>query len=259
MHRTAAILVSLGLAAGALGGLLGIGGGALVVPGLVFFLGFNQHKAHGTSLAVVLCMSAGSVATYWSHGNIDWRLAGEMAVGGVAGAWLGTKVVSAIKGKVLRRVFCVFMALVGIRMIFDGCLTTHGAPDRATHRMLSDGMLFAVAAALATGLTTGFMSALLGIGGGVVMVPAMVLLLCVSQHTAQGVSLAAMMPTAFTGMVLHREMGNVDFRVAKWVGLGAIAGGIAGSSVAGSLDASLLKLIFGLFLVMMSVLMAVRR
>ena len=249
----------MGLAAGALGGLLGIGGGALVVPGLVFFLRFDQHKAHGTSLAAVLCMSAASVGTYWSHGNVDWRLAGEVAVGGVAGAWLGANVVSAIKGKALRRVFCVFMALVGIRMILGGCLAAHSASACAPHHVLPDGAFFATAAALATGLVTGFMSALLGIGGGVVMVPAMVLLLCVSQHTAQGVSLAAMMPTAFTGMVFHREMGNVDLRVAKWVGLGAIAGGIAGSSIAGSLDASLLKLIFGLFLVMMSVLMALKR
>ena len=240
-----------------LGGLLGIGGGALVVPGLVFFLGFNQHRAHGTSLAVVLCMSAGSVATYWSHGNIDWRLSGEMAVGGVAGAWLGANVVSAIKGGVLRRVFCVFMALVGIRMIFGGCFAAHGAAACAPHHVLPGGAFWATAAALATGLTTGLMSALLGIGGGVVMVPAMVLLLCVSQHTAQGVSLAAMIPTALTGMVFHRHMGNVDLRVAKWVGLGAMREVIAGSSIAGSLDASLLKLIFGcVSRYLMSVLMA---
>ncbi|MGB9620760.1 MAG: TSUP family transporter, partial [Armatimonadota bacterium] len=60
-HRTVYILLGLGVSAGLLGGLLGIGGGAIIVPGLVFFLNFDQHRAHGTSLAVVLAMSLASV------------------------------------------------------------------------------------------------------------------------------------------------------------------------------------------------------
>jgi hypothetical protein len=239
-----------------MGGLLGIGGGTVIVPGLVFFLHFNQHKAHGTSLAAVLIVSVASVATYWSHGHVEWRLSGVMAIGGVAGAWLGASAASAIESSVLRRVFSAFLVLVGIRMIVGGCFGGENGTHASMRLAELAGTLPGIAMVLATGLVSGFVSGLLGIGGGIVSVPAMVLLLCVEQHTAQGISLGAIIPTVITGMLMHHNMGNVEFRVAKWIGLGAVAGGIAGASLAGHLSTHLLKLIFGGFIVIVAALMA---
>ena len=246
------------MSAGLLGGLLGIGGGSIVVPGLVFFLRFDQHKAHGTSLAVVLAMSAASVTAYSRGGHIDWLLAAEMAFGGVFGAFAGARVVAALNGPMLRWIFALFLLVVGVRMIAAGLLEPNGAAQ-AQHALSGLSIQAHVLIAVATGVLTGFLSSLLGIGGGMVMVPAMVLLLGVDQHTAQGVSLAAIMPTALTGMFLHHNMGNVEPRVAKWVGAGAIGGGIAGAGTAALLPGRTLKLVFGVFLVVMSVLMALKK
>lgn len=249
------LLIVLGLIAGIAGGLLGIGGGALVVPGLVFLLNFNQHRAHGTSLAAVLAMSTAGTLTYWHHGHIDWLLTIEVAAGGMAGAMIGARIVGAIKSRTLQLMFCAFLALAGGRMIVAGLAQgANGVNTACIHYTLASVMF-----AVLIGVASGMLSAILGVGGGVVMVPAMVLLLCVPQKTAQGVSLAAIAPIAFTGMLAHRAMGNVDSRAAVWVGLGGLAGAVTGATAMSGLASSALKLAFGAFLIIMSAMLVLKR
>ncbi|MDP4692095.1 MAG: sulfite exporter TauE/SafE family protein, partial [Ilumatobacteraceae bacterium] len=81
-------IVLVGLAAGLLSGIFGVGGGILIVPGLVFFAKMDQRRAHGTSLAAVLPISISSLATYWAHDHVDWPVALFLAIGAVAGALL---------------------------------------------------------------------------------------------------------------------------------------------------------------------------
>ncbi len=262
-YRTIAILIGIGLCSGALGGLLGLGGGAFVVPALVFFLAFEQHKAHGTSLAVVLAMSVSSVITYSLHHYIDLMLALQIAIGGVFGAMIGGGIVNRIKSVALRRMFSVFLLAAGLKMSLDGYKMLHdiylglAQPGAATV-----GLSFSLAGmwlALGTGVLTGFLSALLGVGGGIIMVPMLTMLLRLPQQPAQGISLAAMMPIAFTGMLKHHKLGNVDLTVAKWTSVGAVIGGVAGSCVANALDPGRLKIAFGVFVVLMAALMAMKR
>jgi len=101
-----------------------------------------------------------------------------------------------------------------------------------------------VALGLALGLFTGVLSGLLGVGGGVVMVPGMVLLLGVDQHTAQGVSLAVVVLTAIAGAVTHYRQDNVKMEVVPLVAPGAVLFGLVGSWLAGGVDAQLLTRIF---------------
>ncbi|MCX8053634.1 MAG: sulfite exporter TauE/SafE family protein [Armatimonadetes bacterium] len=258
-YITATILLGTGIAAGFVGGLLGIGGGTVIVPSLVFFLNFNQHKAHGTSLAAVFMVSTAGVAVYYLHGYVEWRLAGVMAIGGVVGAWLGATIAAMINSTVLRRVFCVFLAMVGVRMIVGGFLRGDIGPAAAERVVELTGTFRGILISLGTGLASGCVSGLLGIGGGGISIPAMVLLLGIDQHTAQGISLGAIVPTVVAGMLMHHGMGNVEFRVAKWIGLGAIAGGMAGAGLAGSLSASVLKLVFGIFILATAVLLGMRK
>ncbi len=238
---------------------MGVGGGIVIVPALVFFLNFSQHKAHGTSLAAILVVSAAGVATYYLHGYVDWRMSAMMAVGGVGGAWLGASIARATKSLTLRRVFSAFLGLVGIRMIVGGCLGGGaGAQAQAQIEHLA-GTFAGMGVVLATGFASGCASGLLGVGGGIVAVPALVLLLGIGQHTAQGISLGAIIPTVTTGMLMHHSMGHVEFRVAKWIGIGAIGGGVAGASLASSLSASVLKLVFGSFILLTALLLAARK
>ncbi len=253
-NRTVFILLGIGLTAGIMGGLLGIGGGVLLVPALVFFLAFDQHRAHGTSLAIVMMLSCVAVVTYFRHHNVDVIFAVGIAVGGMAGAVIGGCIVQHIKSRALRRMFCVFLILTAARMIYDGCVAKHG--------ITPDPMQFSAHAALlavGTGVLTGLLSAILGVGGGIVMVPTLTLLLGFAQTIAQGTSLAAMLPIAITGMLKHRTLGNVDGRVAVWVGLGAAVGAFGGSQFAHALQACHLKLIFGVFLALMALLMAAKK
>jgi uncharacterized membrane protein YfcA len=244
-------MVGLGLAAGVLGGLLGIGGAAMIIPGLVLLAGFSQHRAHGTSLAVVLFMSLAGVLTYSRFGYMDWRASAELAAGGIVGAGIGARIVGRITGTVLRRMFCVLLTVVGARMILAGyCETTCVAASTWFQSGLAH-----TAATVIIGLAAGVLSSIFGIGGGMVVVPAMVLLLCAPQKTAQGVSLAAILPTALTGMLLHGRMGNVDHRSAALVGLGGLVGAFAGACLANCLASAALQLAFGVFLVLMSALL----
>jgi uncharacterized membrane protein YfcA len=253
-NRTLAILLGIGLTAGVLGGLLGIGGGVFVVPALVFFLAFDQHRAHGTSLAIVIVLSSVSVITYLQHHNVDLVFAAGIALGGMAGAILGGSIVQHIKSSALRRMFCLFLMATAVKMIYDGCaikyaVATHVAVFSATTALVAVG----------AGIVTGALSALLGVGGGIVMIPVLTVLLHFEQHAAQGTSLAAMLPIAFTGMLKHNKLGNVDHRVVCWVGLGAAAGALVGSRLANTLNPCALKLTFGIFLVIMAALMAAKK
>jgi len=101
-----------------------------------------------------------------------------------------------------------------------------------------------VALGVALGLVTGVLSGMLGVGGGVVMVPGMVLLLGVDQHTAQGVSLAVVVLTAIAGAVTHYRQDNVKMDVVPLVAPGAVLFGLVGSWLAGGIDAQLLSRIF---------------
>lgn len=255
--RTIGILLVIGLTAGVLGGLLGIGGGVFIVPALVFFLAFSQHRAQGTSLAIVLALSLSSVIAYSYYQSVNLLVAGEIAIGGVLGAMIGGTIVAKIKNKQLRRLFSLFMVAAAIKMIYDGCMghTGHaGAVALVSGLSLSGALL-----GLGTGLLAGFLSSLLGVGGGIVMVPMITMFLGFSQQQAQGISLAAMMPIAFTGMLKHHKLGNVEFKVATWVTLGAVVGAVIGSKLAHILNGGTLKLAFGIFLIVMAGLMAAKK
>lgn len=262
-NRTVTILIGIGMIAGVLGGLLGIGGGAFIVPALVFLLAFDQHRAHGTSLAVVLALSMAGVVIYSFHQCVNLLLATEIAFGGVVGALIGGNVVQRIKSKVLRRMFSIFVVAAGAKMGWDGYCMVHAsylAGGHAARAIDPMGVCMAGAMlAIGTGVLTGFLSALLGVGGGIVMVPMLTMLLHFHQQEAQGVSLAAMMPIAFTGMLKHNKLGNVDFRVAQWIAFGGVVGATVGAAIANVLQPGHLKLAFGGFLIIMAALMAAKK
>ena len=102
--------------------------------------------------------------------------------------------------------------------------------------------------ALAVGLFTGIVSGLMGIGGGNIMVPASTILLGLTQHLAQGVSLIVIVPTAISGAWSHFKRGNVATRVAILLAPGAALGGLIGASVAQGLDRDTLRIVFGILL-----------
>jgi len=119
---TILILITIGLLAGILSGLVGIGGGIIMVPLFIFFLGLTQHNAQGLSLAVMLppvtFLAVYNYHTAGSGGNIDWRIALIVAVLFMIGGFLGSKIALQIDQRMLRKIFGVAMLIVAIKLIF---------------------------------------------------------------------------------------------------------------------------------------------
>ncbi|OPX95974.1 MAG: Sulfite exporter TauE/SafE [Syntrophorhabdus sp. PtaB.Bin047] len=109
----------LGLAAGVLSGLVGIGGGIIIVPALVLFFGLSQHQAQGTTLALMV-PPIGILAawTYYKHGDVDLRIAALVAAGFFLGGLIGARFATGLSNTVLEKIFGVSLLLVAVRMIF---------------------------------------------------------------------------------------------------------------------------------------------
>lgn len=115
--RTARLTALVGFGSGLLAGLLGIGGGALTIFGLVGLARFSQHRAHATSLATIPAVAlAGSIVFVW-RGNVDVRYAALLVLGSFAGALVGARVMARIPEVWLRRSFGLLMLSVGVRML----------------------------------------------------------------------------------------------------------------------------------------------
>jgi uncharacterized membrane protein YfcA len=114
------------------------------------------------------------------------------------------------------------------------------------------------AGAVLFGLLVGVLSALLGVGGGVVMVPFIVLALSVGQHTAEGTSLLVIVPTAAVGVIAHHRSGFVSFLSGALMGVGGIVGSFIGAAIALEFSAGFLETLFGAFVIMMGVRLIVQ-
>jgi hypothetical protein len=112
------ILIVVGLIAGFAGGTLGIGGGIVIVPALVFILGFTQHHAQGTSLAVLLFpIGILGVINYAKAGYVNFKIAAILILAFIAGSYLGSKFAISMPEKTLKQIFGLFMLFVSIKMI----------------------------------------------------------------------------------------------------------------------------------------------
>lgn len=116
--QTIGLLIIVGLLAGILSGFVGVGGGIIMVPALIWLLHYNQHQAQGTSLAVLMLpVVLLAVRNYWKEGMIDWKVVGVIAVAFVAGGYLGSKGALALPADTVKRIFGVVMLFVAIKLI----------------------------------------------------------------------------------------------------------------------------------------------
>ena len=119
--QTILILVVIGLLAGMLSGFVGVGGGIIIVPALVYMLGFSQHQAQGTSL-FVLSIPVVILATmnYWKTGNVNWKFGLIIALTFVVGGYIGSKLSLKMSPGLVKFLFGILMAYVSFRLIFSG-------------------------------------------------------------------------------------------------------------------------------------------
>jgi len=252
--RHALPALGLGAGAGLLSGLFGVGGGALVVPGLTGLLGFSQHAAHATSLAAILLIAPVGLVRLAAGGAVDVGAAGVLSVGAVLGAAAGSRLLPRIPARALRRSFGVFLLLVAARLLLGGDGGGSGevmAGEATVARVDLD--LAGVAGLLVLGVLSGVLSSLLGVGGGVVLVPALALLFASPQVVAQGTSLLVIVPTSLVGAVSHARRGYTRWRIGLGIGAGGAATSLLGAELALRLQGRALALLFGGFLALTAV------
>ncbi len=111
------MVIAVGAAAGMISALLGVGGGILMVPAMIFLLKVETHRAIATSLAAMLPIIAVGLGRHYSFGNVDPRMALLLAAGGVMGAYFGAGAAAALPGQILQRIFGAVLLVVAARML----------------------------------------------------------------------------------------------------------------------------------------------
>jgi len=246
--RAYAAFVGIGLLAGLLSGLFGVGGGTVIVPLLVLLLHFDQRLAAGTSLAAIVPTATVGVISYAVHGSVAWVPALILAAGSVVGAQIGTRLLPRISQTALRWGFVAFLAVV-IVMLFVVI------PSRDAAFELG----WANAAALVlVGVCTGILAGLIGVGGGVIVVPVLMMAFGTSDLVAKGTSLLMMIPTALSGTAGNLRHRNVDLLAALLVGVSACTTTALGAWLATLIDPFAANVLFAAYLVVIAVQMAVK-
>ena len=230
----------IGLAAGCFGGLVGLGGGVVMIPLMVGMGGLQQKQAHGTSLVALVFTGMVGAATYATKGQVDVMAAALLAVTATVTARFGARYAHVLPEWKLKRSFGAFLLAIAVILLARPWLGAMGATPTP---------LVKAVVLLTTGLFTGFLSGMMGVGGGSLMVPAMILLAGFPQVLAQGSSLLAMVPAGASGAYTHWRLGNVVRGMLPGLIPGILVGTFVGSSLALRTPETALRLIFAAVLV----------
>ncbi len=236
-------LVLIGLAAGLLSGGFGVGGGMILVP-LLVAVGMGRHRAHATSLASIFPIAVAGAVTFALSGEVNLGLGVAVGLGGVVGSIVGASLMNRMSTRSLSIFFGLLLLAVGIRMIFssDPLPATSGFDD-LTFTLIAFGI----------GLVSGFFAGVAGVGGGIIIVPATVLLLSFTQHEAQGTSLFAIILTSIAATVINRKNRRVSLRDAVVVGGSGAVASVLASQVALGVDGRVLSVLFGVLAVLIAI------
>jgi len=229
----------IGLAGGIGSGLFGVGGGVILVPLLTRFLGLTQQESHGTALAVALFTAPAALIQYARTGHVDVLWSVTLALGSVIGAPLGARWAHATPEKSLRRAFGILLLILAVRLSLTHLPEGNVMPSQGA---------WATVARIALGWVIGVASGYFGVGGGVILVPTLVLLAGFKQVEAQGISLLFVIPTAASGTWKHKQLGNVKSQEVLPLALWSILGAFASATVATRLPSHTLRVGFAVFL-----------
>ena len=202
--------IVIGLLAGVLAGLFGVGGGFLMVPLYIAWLHIDQKKAHATSLGAVFPIAIAGAIGYATTDHVDWQSGAYLLFGSFFGAMYGAKLLHTISLRKLQLVFGLLLILSAARLLWS-----------AQPTQFVDGLVGHVLLVL-VGLFAGTMSGLLGIGGGIIMVPAMIIAAGLTAVEARGTSLAVIVGSSISGAISHYKRGNIIVATAVISGVAGV-------------------------------------
>lgn len=226
-----------------LSGLLGVGGGVIFVPLLTYLTKIDFKTNTGiSSLAVVFVASASSLTYIFNDFNKGSNLIFATLViiaGGVVGGYLGSKLTPRINTKVLVRIFSLLLIATAYRMIFSTSVNA-----------IYENNLFLY---FLVGFVSGIGSGLLGIGGGIIRIPMLILFGGFEQIIAQGISLITTVPTALTAAITKIRKNKDSVKNGLYVGIFGITGSVIGGNFVFNISESILNISFGIFLIFVSI------
>ncbi len=234
--------VAVGGGVGVFSGAFGVGGGLMLVPYLVLVRHLPQKTAQATSLVMVAMAALAGAARYTLGDSVAWLPALVITVGGLVGAYAGAHIVQRSRNAVLQALFGALVVIAGVRMLWPQ------APTSASAANLPELTVTTMAAYVAAGLGMGLLSALFGIGGGILLVPVLVAAFGFSQQLAAGTSLAVMVPISIVGAIRLTKPGLTDWPQGFQFGLGAIVGAVVGASIALAVSGSALRIGFAVLM-----------
>lgn len=230
-----------GLLAGVIGGLLGTGGCALIMPVIRFGFDFDPAFAVGTTLTAVVFTAGSGAYQHLKMKNVDKSTALQVGFSGVMGVIIGSVVFGYIKdyGDIIDLIIGIAFIIVSVRMLYEGLLGKTPPPPVGTE------MPGTVASKSLLGSGIGFLTGIIGLGGGYALVPSFLYFLRAPMKLAIGTSMASFVWMAFVGAIFKIYQGVVNIPVAVTLGIGALIGAIYGAKLVAKFKPNVLKALFG--------------
>lgn len=261
------LLLGLGGMVGVLSGMFGVGGGFLMTP-LLFFIGIPPAVAVATEANQIVASSFSGVLAHFRKKTVDFRMGAVLLVGGLIGAALGVQLFNLLKaaGQVdllVRLCYVVFLGIIGSLMFIESLnairKTKAGAPPPKRRqrswvhalpfkmRFRTSGLYISVIPPLIVGLLVGVLAAIMGVGGGFIMVPAMIYILGMPTKVVVGTSLFQIIfVTAFTTLLHATTNQTVDMMLAVLLLVGGVIGAQIGTQIGTRLKAEQLRILLAL-------------
>jgi len=258
------LIVFIGMLVGALSGLFGVGGGFLMTP-LLIFLGIPPVVAVGSEAPHVLASSVSGVIAHWRKKNVDFKMGFFLLSGGIVGSTLGVNLFKLLKtyGQidiVIQFLFLIFLGFIGISMAFESAKTTiknyrttsairtklhqhswiHGLPFKL--RFHRSKLYISAIPPIIIGFFVGVLSAMMGVGGGFIMIPAMVYILGMSTNVVVGTSLFQIIFVTANSTFFQSYLNQtVDIVLSALMILGGVIGAQIGVRIGSKLKAEYLR------------------
>jgi uncharacterized membrane protein YfcA len=267
----------IGLLTGLMSGCFGVGGGIVCTPLVRIFLAVDPHVAVGTTMALIIPTSVAGAYNYWRKNQIDRAMSAKLAPTAVFGTICGAALTQFVEGQVLMLLFALLVCIAGIDLSFsigenikkkreieigtagessqatanDAGASDAGAGDAGAQKTKGFGPYLV---GLAAGLFAGFF----GVGGGFLMVPCLLYFFRFGVKPAFGTSLIVIAVISIPGTLSHFALHHVNLLLAALMIAGSIPGSLAGSALALKLKDSFLRKGFGVIMLIMSVVLALR-
>ena len=225
-----ALLFAAGLGIGTLGTLIGAGGGWMIVPILLFGLGFTPQRAVGTSLSVVFLNALSGSIAYMTQKRILYRMGVAFALATIPGALIGATLVQYLGSRWFVFLFGVFLLFLSA-LLFKGQTVTGRSYRHPSQKELDSLCSPIMLAGMFLSFLVGVISSLFGIGGGIVHVPFLIVILGLEVHSATATSHFVLAVTSLVGTLIFLYNGQVDFPAAAAMGAGVLLGAQAGAAL----------------------------